>query len=129
MYCLFYTLVELRTGELPWQEYEADQAATFELKVAHLRCQPPHKHSFQNKIIPVRWLGSVEPQYLSMLEHLTSLRHNIEPSYAVLRKGFAQLLADLKLTPSSPFDWEKGSKSFAAFDKAELSRIFRADIK
>uniref|UniRef100_A0A915J777 non-specific serine/threonine protein kinase n=1 Tax=Romanomermis culicivorax TaxID=13658 RepID=A0A915J777_ROMCU len=114
LYCLLHTLAEMRMGELPWQEFEGDPTATYELK---------------HKIIPTRWLSGVEPQYLAFYEHLTSLHYDIKPGYEILRGLFKDVLKNLKMTTGSPFEWEPNGENYHRFVKEELSRLFRDDIK
>lgn len=109
LWCLFNSLVELRKGELPWQQLEGDWKATYEVK---------------HKIIPQRWLKDVEQEYLTLYEYLTALHYDIDPLYDDMRNIFIEILRAQNMTINSPFEWEAGHSYYSKFDKSILAKLF-----
>lgn len=110
LFCLFNSLVQLRKGELPWQQLEGDWKGTYEIK---------------RKIIPQRWLEDIEREYLTLYEYLTALHYDINPLYSDMRNMFVELLRSQNASVNTPFEWEEGNPYYSKFDKSDLVKLFR----
>lgn len=110
LWSLFYTLIDLRTGSLPWARIMRSSSAN-ELKI---------------KVSPWQWLKEIEPEYLTVYEFLTSLRYDIYPNYSYLNELFNELMKRLNVSPDvSPMDWEPGGCYYQKYKPQQLMAMFR----
>uniref|UniRef100_A0A915JJQ0 non-specific serine/threonine protein kinase n=1 Tax=Romanomermis culicivorax TaxID=13658 RepID=A0A915JJQ0_ROMCU len=85
---LFYSLIELLTGRLPWV---GESVNVYEMK---------------KNISAKKWLKDLDEEYLMFYEKLTALHYDIRPDYEGYRRLFLSILNKRKLSADAPFIWE-----------------------
>ena len=91
LWSVFYLLVELVNGELPWKKLrDKDKAGKFKL-------------SFDHK----RLLKHLPAEFFDFLDHLKSLDYFQEPDYVMLSTLLQNAIRYLGVKRSDPLDWEQ----------------------
>ncbi|VDP37165.1 unnamed protein product [Soboliphyme baturini] len=90
LWSLFYSMLEMIRGQLPWRKIHDRQA----LLVAK---QETDFYSI---------LEAYPPELHRMFNHLHSLNYYCRPNYSMLSKAFRARLASYKVRDSTPFEWE-----------------------
>ena len=93
LWSVFYLLVELASGELPWKKIrDKDKAGKF-------------KQSYNHK----KLLRHLPTEFCDFLDHLKSLDYYQEPNYVVLSTLLQNAIRYLGIKRSDPLDWEQDS--------------------
>ena len=91
LWSVFYLLVELAIGQLPWRKIrDKEEAGKFKLK---------YDHSKLIKEMPV--------EMETYLEHLNSLSYYDKPDYLLIKNLLTSAIKHLGVHINDPFDWEQ----------------------
>ena len=91
LWSVFYMLVELSTGQLPWRRIrEKEEAGRFKAEYDHKKL--------------IRGLPS---EFQDFLDHLRSLTYYLKPDYALVTNLLVKAAKHLGVHDSDPFDWEQ----------------------
>ena len=90
LWSVFYLLIELANGELPWKKIrDKDKAGKFKLSYDHKKL-----------------LRHLPTEFYDFLDHLKSLDYHQEPNYVMLSRLLKNAIGYLGIKWSDPFDWE-----------------------
>lgn len=91
LWSVFYMLVELAVGQLPWRKIRnKEEAGEFKANFAHLQLI---------KGMPV--------EFETYLEHLNSLSYYDKPDYLIIQNLLKSPMKHLGVHINDPFDWEQ----------------------
>ena len=91
LWSVFYLVVELANGELPWKKIR-DKEKAGKLKMSH-------DHKKLIKLLPT--------EFFDFLDHLKSLNYYQEPDYVLLSTLLQNAIRYLGINRGDPFDWEQ----------------------
>ena len=91
LWSMFYLLVELANGELPWKKIrDKEKAGKFKMSYDHKKL-----------------IKHLPTEFFDFLDHLKSLDYYQEPDYVMLSKLLQNATCYLGIKISDPFDWEQ----------------------
>ena len=91
LWSVFYLLVELANGELPWKKIrDKEKAGKFKMNFDHKKL-----------------LKHLPTEFFDFLDHLKSLDYFQEPNYIMLSTLLQNAIRYLGINRSDPFDWEQ----------------------
>eukprot|EP01129_Flabellula_baltica_P010128 TRINITY_DN4243_c0_g1_i1.p1 TRINITY_DN4243_c0_g1~~TRINITY_DN4243_c0_g1_i1.p1 ORF type:complete len:364 (+),score=71.51 TRINITY_DN4243_c0_g1_i1:57-1148(+) len=111
MWSVFYILMELLKGELPWGNTK-DKEEVFRLKQRHK---------------PMTLIEGLEEEYAAIVEHLNSLSFYDKPDYDYIRSVLRGILADAGELHRS-FSWEKFQKGKYSSPNKENLRLVNDEL-
>ena len=91
LWSVFYMLVELAVGQLPWRRIRDKEEA------GEVKAQYDHK----------KLIKSMPYEFLNFLNHLKDLTYFQKPDYAMLINLFKSSMKRLGIHESDPYDWEQ----------------------
>ena len=91
LWSVFYMLVELAVGQLPWRRIRDKEEA------GEVKAQYDHK----------KLIKTMPFEFLNFLSHLKDLTYSQKPDYAMLINVFRSSLRRLGIHDSDPYDWEQ----------------------
>ena len=93
MWSVFYLLIELANGELPWKKIrDKEKAGKFKMGYDHKRL-----------------IKNLPAELFDFLDHLNSLDYYREPDYVMLSTLLQNAVRYLGIKRGEPFDWERDS--------------------
>ena len=91
LWSMFYLLVELANGELPWKKIrDKEKAGKFKMGYNHKKL-----------------IKNLPTEFFDFLDHLKSLDYYQQPDYVMLSKLLQNAICYLGIKNSDPFDWEQ----------------------
>ena len=91
LWSVFYMLVELAVGQLPWRRIRDKEEA------GEVKAQYDHR----------KLIKTMPYEFLNFLSHLKDLTYFQKPDYAMLIKLFQCSMKRLGIHDSDPYDWEQ----------------------
>jgi tau tubulin kinase len=104
LWSLFYMLVELATGELPWKYIQEKENVQ---KV---------KQTFDHH----KLISSLPDEFHYFLSHLEALNYFIKPDYTYLMQLLDDAMKRLEINQTDPFDWEENTISGITLTSADI---------
>lgn len=91
LWSVFYLMVELITGTLPWKKIRNKEEAG------------EYKQGYDHK----KLIAGFPAEFKSYLDHIKNLTYYDKPNYSYLISLFEQALKRLKVNRTDPFEWER----------------------
>ena len=105
LWSVFYLLIELATGQLPWKKIRNREEVG--------DCKLVYDHR--------KLIAGLPIEFRKFHEHLKTLNYFLKPDYAYIVAQFEQAMTRLGVQQSDPFDWEENNGTASGTSGSALS--------